>query len=71
MFVVWGWEKEGEKMDAVKANTLAYTIKYAKSEMQYEPESPLITITLKRNDFKEIIDIAEKKVNEHGATVNL
>lgn len=55
-------------MDAIKANSLAYAIKYIKSELQYAPESPVVTITLRRDDFKEIVEIAEKEVEQSGAS---
>lgn len=59
-------------MDAVKANTLSFAIKNIKSELEFNPTEPVITITLRRSDLKDITAIAENEVNKiGGATVDI
>lgn len=49
----------------MKTEQLKQTIKFAESELQFAPNDPVITITMKRDDFQEILSIADKEINKY------
>ncbi|OMC81826.1 hypothetical protein BK128_21385 [Viridibacillus sp. FSL H7-0596] len=52
-------------MSVMKTEQLKQTIKFAESELQFAPNDPVITITMKRDDFQEILSIADKEINKY------
>lgn len=50
----------------MKAKTMMSTLKVAKSEIEHDPNEKLITITLLREDFSEMVKLAEKELQNES-----
>lgn len=54
-------------MLADKKELLKYALRYAEDELKCDPENRLITVVMRRDDFKQMVDITKESI---GVTEN-
>lgn len=55
----------------MESRTMMSTLKVAKSELEHDPDEKLITITLLREDFSQMVQLTEKEMLNNASTITV